>query len=88
MSRTLHTMPGKDQYFVDIRKNHLQKRVIEARKSSTNLQIVAYRLDDRVIQSQKNLEDDEFIKSLEFKSFLYKVKQNELTLKLNPREDK
>ena len=32
------------------------------------------------------MEDDDFIKSYEFKSFLYKVKQNELTLSLNPRE--
>ena len=52
-----------------------------------DLQLRARRLDDRVIQSQKFLEDDEFIKSFEFKRFLYKVKQNELTLNIKPRED-
>ena len=55
--------------------------------SSTELQIVASRLDDRVIQSQKFMEDNDFINSSKFKSFLYKVKQNELTLSLMPRED-
>ena len=33
------------------------------------------------------MDDDDFIKSSKFKSFLYKVKQNELTLILMPRED-
>ena len=33
------------------------------------------------------MEDDDFIKSSEFKSFLYKIKQNELTLSLMPGED-
>ena len=31
--------------------------------------------------------DDDFIKSLEFQSFLYKVKHNEITLSLMPGED-
>ena len=62
-------------------------KVITIEKSSTNLQLATTRLDDRVIQSQKFLEDDKFIKSSEFKIFLYKVKQNELTLSLKVGED-
>ena len=87
MRRTLHTIPSNDQYFSNIKKNYLQDRVTKAGKSSTNLQIVTSRLDGRVIQSQKFTKNDDFIKSLEFKSFLYKVKQNELTLSLKPSED-
>lgn len=41
-------------------------------------------LDKKIIQSQEFMKDDEFIKSDEFKTFLYKVKQSELTLQLQP----
>ena len=41
------------------------------------------------IQSYKlDATNDEFIKSKEFKMFLYKVKKSELTLTLKPRESK
>ena len=33
------------------------------------------------------MKDDDFIKSFEFKRFLYKMKQNELTLSLKPTKD-
>ena len=33
------------------------------------------------------MEDDDFIKSSKLKSFLYKIKKNELTLSLMPGED-
>ena len=46
------------------------------------MELAIARLDDRIIQAQKFLEDDEFIKSNEFKSFLYKIKQSELVLKM------
>ena len=38
------------------------------------------------IQAQQFMEDDEFFKSTKCKSFLYKVKQSDLVLKLKPRE--
>ena len=49
VSRTLQAIPSNDQYFVDIRKNNLQERVIEVGKSSNDLQFEACKLDDRVI---------------------------------------
>ena len=52
----------------------------------TDLELAAARLDDRIIQAQKFLEDDEFIKSNEFKSFLYKIKESELVLQMKPDE--
>ena len=57
-----------------IRKNYLHQRATKVGKASTNLQIVASRLDDRLIQAESFMEDDDFIKSSEFKSFLYKIK--------------
>lgn len=47
-----------------------------------DLELVVARLDDRIIQAQQFIEDDEFIESAEFKSFLYKVKQSELEMKM------
>ena len=80
-------MSDRDQYFANIRKNYLQERATEVGKASTKLQIVAARLDDKLIQFEKFMEDDDFIKSSEFKSFLYKLKHNELTLSLMLGED-
>ena len=39
-------------------------------------------LDDRIIQAHDFLKDDAFIKIEEFKNFLFKVKQNELSLQM------
>ena len=47
-----------------------------------NFELVAVTLDDRIIQAQKFIEDDKFIKPIEFKSFLYKIKHSELVLKV------
>ena len=63
VSRALQVMPGNDEHFVDIRKNYLHQRAIEAGKASSDLQIATSRLDDRLIQSKKFMEDDDFIKS-------------------------
>ena len=61
-------------------------RTDAAEGNLTDLELTASRLDDRVIQAQKFLEDDEFLKSNEFKSFLYKVKESELVLQMKPDE--
>lgn len=39
-----------------------------------------------IIQVEKYLDDDDFVKTLEFKIFLYKVKQSELTLMIKMGE--
>ena len=39
-------------------------------------------LDDRIIQEHDFLKDDAFIKTEEFNNFLFKVKQNELSLQM------
>ena len=41
-------------------------------------------LDDRIIQAHNFVNDDTFIKTKEFKEFLFKVKQNELSLQMTP----
>ena len=69
INRALQAIPGNDEYFSDIRKNYLHQRAVEAGKASSDLQIAASRLDDRLIQSENFMEDDDFIKSSEFKSF-------------------
>ena len=38
--------------------------------------------DDRIIEAHEFMNDDNFIKYDEFKSFLFKIKQNELALKM------
>ena len=40
-------------------------------------------LDDKIIQAHNFVSDDAFIKTREFKEFLFKVKQNELSLQMN-----
>ncbi len=67
--RTLQILQGNSQYFADMRQNYLQTRADSAKGSLTDLELVATRLDDRIIQAQQFLEDDEFIKYNEFKSF-------------------
>ena len=49
VSRALQVMPGNDEYFVDIRQNYLHQRAIEVGKASSDLQIAASRLDDKLI---------------------------------------
>ena len=39
-------------------------------------------IDERIIQSQEFMKDDDFISFEEFKYFLFKIKKNELTLQL------
>ena len=49
VSKAHMVMPGNDQYFADMRKNYLHERATEVGKASIELQIVASRLDDRLI---------------------------------------
>ncbi len=69
--RTLQILLGTSQYFADLRQNYLQNRINATKNTLIDLELVATRLDDRIIQAQQFLEDDEFIKSTKFKSFLY-----------------
>ena len=69
VSRALQVMVGNDEYFADIRQNYLHQRETEVGKAFSDLQVAASRLDDRLIQSEKFMKDDDFIKSSEFKSF-------------------
>ena len=41
-------------------------------------------LDERLVQAQEFMKNDDFINSEEFKSFLFKIEYNELTLQLKP----
>ena len=41
-------------------------------------------LDDKVIHTQDFIKEDAFIRTEEFKNFLFKVKQNELSLQMAP----
>lgn len=41
-------------------------------------------LDERVIEAKEFTKDDAFIKTEEFKQFLYKIKQSELVLQMGP----
>lgn len=69
--RALQVILGNDRYFANIRQNYLHERERKVGRYSTNLKSIASRLDDRLIQSEKLMEDDDLIKSLQFKSFLY-----------------
>lgn len=75
-------MPVKSKYFADLRQSYIQDRVTTAENTLNDLELAATRLDDKIIQAQQFIEDGEFIKSIKFKSFLYKIKQSELVLKM------
>ena len=70
----------------DLRQSYIQTRTEAAEGSLTELELAAARLDDRIIQAQQFFEDDEFIKSNEFKSFLYNIKESELVRQMKPDE--
>lgn len=57
-------------------------------KLLTRLELIEARLDVRIIQSQRFMEDDDFITSSAFKGFLYKVKHKKLALTIKEREDR
>ena len=82
----MQILPRNNQYFANIRQNYIQARIDATQNNLTDLELAASRLDDRIIQAQKFLEDDEFIKSNEFKKFLYKIKESELILQMKPDE--
>lgn len=79
-------MPGRSQYFANLTQSYIQDRVIMAEKTLTDLELEAVRLDDKIIQAQKFIEDEDLIKLVKFKRFLYKIKQSELVLKMKPSE--
>lgn len=72
--RSLQILPSKNRYFSNLRKIYIQDRIKLAKNTLTDLELVAARLDDKIIQAQKFMEDDDFIKSAKFKNFLYKIK--------------
>ena len=41
-------------------------------------------IDDRIIEAKEFMDDDNFINSNEFKSFLFKIKRNELKFQIKP----
>ena len=43
-------------------------------------------IDDRIIQAQKFMKDDDLIDYENFKYFLFKIKLNEMSLELQPRD--
>ena len=45
-------------------------------------------MDDRIIQAKNFGNDDAFIRTEEFKNFLFKVKKNELSLQMTPGDTK
>lgn len=53
-------------------------------KIPKRMELEAIMIDDRIIKAHEFLHDDDFINTKEFKSFLFKIKQNELSLQLNP----
>ena len=67
-------MPQRNQYFYYIRKSYIQDKVDEAKNSLTNHELEKTSLDDIIIQEKWFMEDDDILKSIEFKSSLYKVK--------------
>lgn len=43
-------------------------------------------IDDRIIEAHEFMSDGNFIKSDEFKSFLFEIKKNELALHMKPSD--
>ena len=75
----LHIFPKGTSYFDEARRSYLLQQASEE-ESQKRLDREARILDDRIIQAHNFLSDDAFIEIGEFKEFLFKVKQNELSL--------
>lgn len=43
-------------------------------------------IDDMIIEAHEFMSDDSFIKYEKFKRFLFKIKKNELSLQMKPRD--
>lgn len=73
-------MPRWSKYFNDIRHNFLIKQANKNERIPNKLKFEAIMIDYRIIQAQEFMKDDEFISSDKLKSFLFKIKKNELSL--------
>lgn len=73
-------MPRGSKYFDDIKHNFLIKQSNKNEWNPNKLELKARMLDERIIQAQDIMKDEDFINSEEFKSFLFNIKQNKLTL--------
>ena len=75
-------MLRKNQYFDDTRKSFLMVEAIEDEQRVKRLELQARMVDDRIIDAREFMKDDAFLKFEEFKIFLIKLKQNQLSLQL------
>ena len=55
---------------------------IEDEQRVKKLHLQDQMIDDRIIETNEFLSDENFIKIEEFKSFLFKIKQNKLSLQM------
>lgn len=84
--KALQVLPKGTRYFDDAKKKFLIDQATEEERRPNSLELQSMMLDERIIQAQQFMKDDDFIKSEEFKSFMYKLKQNELSLHVKPRD--
>ena len=80
----LQIFPRGTSYFDEARRSYLLQQSNE--ESQKRLDREAKILDDRIIEAHNFFNDDAFIKIEEFKNFLFKVKQNEISLQMTPRD--
>ena len=81
----LHIFPRGTTYFDEARRSYLLQQANEE-ESPKRLDREAKMLDDSIIKAHDFVKDDAFIKIEEFKNFLFKVKQNELSLLMALRD--
>ena len=74
--KALQILRRGSQCFDNIRHNFLIKQVSQHEQIPNKIELLIRMLDERIVQAQ------EFINLEELKSFLFKVKQNELILQL------
>ncbi len=81
--KALQILPRSSKYFDNARQSFLVGQAIEDEGLPKRVEWEVKMLENMIIQSQKLLKDDEFVKYDELESFLFKVKQNELSLLMN-----
>ena len=78
----LKILPKGTTYFDEDRTRFLMRQANEE-EGQKKLEREAKMMDDKIIKAHNFVKDDAFIRIEEFKNFLFKVKQNELSLQMD-----
>ena len=80
--KALSILSRNSQYFYNVRRSNLMAQANEDDKRAKKLELHTQMIDDRTIEANEFINNENFIKIEEFKSFFFKLKQTKLSLQM------